>query len=226
MLEPNEAKQITLRGRLSFPTLTAEAAYERSKSGQYPVDSPEKASPDFQLLLDQAQLDKFLKHATEVFLPWLAEREAAGEKKDALTKKEVQALEKTVTGDLEMQSLNTPLKAIHEKTAAKAPDAVAAIKCVGFKGSNIKVFAVVQSESELTVPDADIIDFPVLKPIEQTTHELYAGCDAVATINLYSYRNGRNPGFSAGASAVVFRADNDPFGGAGADVDMDAVFMD
>lgn len=224
MVDAKTSKQVTIQGRLSFPTFTAEQALERSKKGQYPQSDIAKVSPDFQLLLPQSQWEKFLDHAVKVFLPYCAAQPQGDN--DALDKKEVDQLIKTIEGDLEMQTLNTPAKPVHDKTAALAPEAVVAVKCIGPKGGDIKQFAVVHKEAELTVPDADIIDYPVLKPIAETTHELYPGCIALATVSLYSYKNGKNPGFSARATAVVFKADADRFGGGGADIDLDAVFMD
>ena len=119
---------------------------------------------------------------------------------------------------------NTPVKVINDKTRDLRPDAVACIKVVGTKGVDIDQRAIVNDGSELAVPDPDRLQYPVILPINQTTHQLYAGARVMATINFYSYKNGKIPGFSASASVVVFKADDVRFGGGGA-VDEDAMFL-
>lgn len=219
-------KRITISGRLSFPTLTAQQAYDRSQKGSYPAKDVASANPDFQMVLTQGQWERFLKHAVDVFLPYCAEQEKQGQKRDVLTVKEVKQLADTIKGDLESQLLNTPAKPVKEEMALLMPDAVAVVKAIGPKGGNISAKAIVNKEEELAVPDPDILQFPVIKGIQETTHELYAGCLVAATLDLYAYRNGKNPGFSAGVSTVVFKADADRFGGGGPDVDMDEIFAD
>jgi len=83
----------------------------------------------------------------------------------------------------------------------------------------------VTSEDELLVPDPDLLTFPVIKPIGQTVHSMYPGAYVAATLNLYAYHNGKHPGFSAGASTAVFKADGERFGG-GTSVDEDEIFLD
>lgn len=221
----NSPKTITIYGRLSFPTFTAQEAYERSQRGAYPAKDVGSAAPDFLLLLSQAQWDKFLKHSTEVFLPYCAEQFAKGEKRDALEPKEVKVLVDGITGDLTDQVYNTPAKPVNDKSLALAPDSVAAVKCIGPKGGDIEQKAIVNSEAELTVPDPDILSFPVVRPIGGTVHQLYPGAYVAATLNLYAYRNGKLPGFSAGVTTAVFKADGDRFGGS-VDIDADEIFMD
>jgi hypothetical protein len=223
--EPN-AKRVTIYGRLSFPTFTAQQAYERSLKGQYPAKDVGSANPDFQLVLTDAQWEKFLKHAVEVFLPYCEEQHKQGQKRDALEPKEVKLLKAQIEGDLDSQTLNTPAKPVKDEMLALVPDAVAVVKAIGPKGGNIQQKAIVNSEAELEVPDPDLLSFPVVKGIGETKHELYPGCYATATLDLYSYRNGKNPGFSAGVSTVVFKADADRFGGGGPDVDLDEIFAD
>lgn len=220
-----DPKVVTVRGRLSFPSFTAQEAYDLSQRGSYPSKSPGETAPHFQLLLDDVQFQKMLDHCEKVFLPYCIEQNKAGEKKDSLDAKEVARLIEGLNGDLDDQLYNTPLKAVHEKTAALAPEAVATMKVIGNKGVDISLKAVVQSESELAVPDPDQLKFPCIRPINETVHEFYPGCEVAVTLNLYAYHNGKNPGFSAGASTAVFRADNDRFGG-GVAVDEDAIFLD
>ena len=218
-------KTVTIYGRLSFPTFTAQEAYDRSQKGSYPAKDIASAAPDFQLLLSQAQWDKFLKHATEVFLPYVAEQHAKGEKRDALEPKEVKLLIDGITGPLEDQVYNSPAKPVHEKSKDLAPDTVATIKCIGPKGGDIELKAVVNSDAELSVPDPDILSWPVIRPLAQTVHQMYPGAYVAATLNLYAYRNGKLPGFSAGVSTAVFKADGDRFGGS-VDIDADEIFLD
>ena len=217
-------KNVTIYGRLSFPTFTAQEAYDRSQKGSYPAADVASAAPDFMLLVSQGQWEKFKKHATEEFLPYVAERGKAGEKKDALELKEVKAL---IDGldDLDTQIYNSPAKPVHEKSQELAPDAVAAIKCIGPKGGDIVLKAIVTKETDLAVPDPDLLSFPVVKPINETVHQMYAGAYVAATLNLYAYRNGKHPGFSAGVSTAVFKQDGERFGG-GTDVDADEIFLD
>lgn len=220
-----DPKKVTLRGLLSFPTYSAQEAYERSQKGQYPAADVGSAAPSFQLLVDETQFEKFLAHVRDEFLPYCIQQDANGEKKDALTKKEVEALLEGLEGDLTDQLYNTPAKAVHEKTAPLAPDAVASLKLIGPKGGVIDQKAVVLSEDELAVPDPDIVNFPIIKPIGQTVHELYPGCVVAVTARPYAYHNGKHPGFSLGCSTVVYYAAGERFGG-GTDVDEAAIFAD
>jgi len=218
-------KVVTIYGRLSFPTFTAQAAFERSQKGQYPAKSVAEAAPDFQLLLEQAQLDKLMNHITGEFFPYCIAQEQAGEKRDVLSDKEVAKLTADITGDLADQNFNTPIKPIHEKTAPLAPECVAAVKVIGNKGVDMELKAIVNEEDELKVPDPDLLKFPVIKPLHTTVHDMYPGCYVAVTLNLYAYHNGKNPGFSAGASTAVFKMEGERFGG-GTSVDEDEIFAD
>jgi len=200
-------------------------AFARSQKGQYPAKSVAEAAPDFQLLLEQPQLDKLMGHITNEFFPYCIEQEKNGEKRDVLSDKEVAKLTADITGDLADQNFNTPLKPIHEKTAPLAPECVAGIKVIGNKGVDMELKAIVADEEELKVPDPDLLTFPVIKPIGQTVHSMYPGCYVAVTLNLYAYHNGKNPGFSAGASTAVFKMDGERFGG-GTSVDEDEIFAD
>ena len=218
-------KTVTIYGRLSFPTWTAQEAYDRSQKGQYPAKDVASAAPDFQLLVEQGQFDKFMTHVENVFFPYCIAQSDAGEKRDVLDKGEVKKLMEGLQGDLADQTFNTPVKPVHEKTAPLAPEAVAAIKVIGSKGDNMELRAIVQSEDELLVPDPDQLNYPIIKPIGQTVHSMYPGCYVAVTCNLYAYHNGKHPGFSAGASIAIFKADGDRFGG-GTAIDEDEIFAD
>jgi hypothetical protein len=152
-------------------------------------------------------------------------QEAAGEKRDVLTAKEVEALTAQLNDPLFDGNYNMPIKAVHEKTAPLAPEAVASIKVIGSKGTDMELLAVVNDEDELVVPDPDILSYPVLMPINKTVHQMYPGCYVAVTGNLYAYHNGKLPGFSIGGSTPVFRADGDRLGG-GMAVDEDEIFAD
>lgn len=218
-------KSVTFYGRLSYPTFTAQEAYERSLKGSYPAKDVSSAAPDFLLLVTQAQFEKVQKHCVESFLPYCQEQYEKGEKRDALEPAEVKKLIESIQGDLADQVYNSPFKPVSDKTADLAPDAVAAIKVIGPKGGDFELKAIVNDETELAVPDPDILQFPVIKPLSATVHQMYPGCVVAVTVNLYAYRNGKLPGFSAGGNVAVFRADADRFGG-GVDVDVDEIFLD
>ncbi len=223
---PSNPKQVTVYGRLSFPNFTHAQAVKRNQSSQYAKADPADVAPDFNLLLEQAQLDKFVTHVTDVFLPYCIEQSKKGEKKDALTEAEVKRILKVIESeDWEAQPPYIPIKVIGEKTAALAPEAVVNLKVTGTKGSDIEQKAIVNSEDELLVPDPDLMTFPVIRPIGQTVHNMYGGCYVAATLNLYAFISGKLPGFSASAGTAVFKADGDRFGG-GTAVDEDEIFAD
>lgn len=218
-------KTVTIYGRLSFPTFTAAESFARSQKGNYPAADVASAAPDFQLLVEQAQFDKLTNHVVDVFFPYCIQQDAAGEKRDKLNAAEVKKLTADIKGDLADQTFNTPIKAVHEKTAPLAPEAVAAVKVIGQKGVDMELKAIVNHEDELAVPDPDQLTFPAIKPIGVTVHSMYPGCYVAVTMNLYAYHNGKNPGFSAGGGVAVFKADGDRFGG-GATIDEDEMFSD
>jgi len=195
--------------------------------GKYPAADVASASPDFQLLVEQPQLDKLVAHVNEHFFPHCIKQEAAGEKRDSLDATEVKALTEQLEDSSAWASgvYNMPVKPVHEKTAPLVPESVAAIKVIGNKGVDVELKAIVNTEDELLVPDPDQLIYPVIKPIGQTVHSMYPGAYVAATLNLYAYHNGKLPGFSAGASVAVFKADGDRIGG-GVSVDEDEIFLD
>lgn len=222
----DDNKTVTIWGLASFPTMTAAEAYALSQKGSYPVADVASASPSIQLLVNEAQWDKFKTFATNVFLPYCVDQGNRGEKRDALDAKEVKALIEGLDGDLADQVFNTPAKAIHEKTADLAPQCVASIKVIGAKGADFDVKAIVRSEDELSVPEPDLLQFPAIRPVGATVHNLYPGCAVAVTLNLYSYHNGKHPGFSAGATTVVVKDATLPRFGGGVAVDEDEIFSD
>jgi len=218
-------KTVTIYGRLSFPNFVYAQAVARNQKSQFPK-APEDVSPDFNLLVEQAQLDKLIKHVTDEFLPYCMEQSDKGEKRDALTKAEVAKIMKIINAsDWDSQPPYIPVKPVPEKTVDLAPEAVASIKISGVRGQDIELKAIVNTEDELLVPDPDLLQYPVIKPIGQTVHQMYGGCYVAATLNLYAFISGKLPGFSASASVAVFKADGDRFGG-GVSVDEDEIFAD
>lgn len=225
-MAPANPKNVTIYGRLSFPNFSYQQAVARNAKSQFAKADPAEVSPDFNLLVEQPQLDKLVKHVTDVFLPFCKEQSDKGEKRDALTDAEIKRILKVIeAGDWEAQPPYIPIKPVAEKTAALAPEAVASIKVTGNKGVDIEQKAIVNDESELLVPDPDLLTFPVIKPIGQTVHQMYGGCYVASTLNLYAFISGKLPGFSAGASVAVFKADGERFGG-GSAVDEDEIFAD
>lgn len=217
---------ITLFGRLSFPVFSYNEAVARNLKSDYPEKDPANVKPEFNLLLEQPQYDKFMDFVVRTFLPYCEAQHLAGEKRNALEPKDVKKLLAFLeTEDWEDQPPYVPFKVLSDKTAAMAPEAVGVIKVVGNKGVDIEQRAVVSDEDELIKPDPSIIQFPVILPAAKTVHQLYPGCIVGATINLYSFISANKPGFSASAGVVVFKMDADRFGG-GMAVDEDAIFAD
>lgn len=220
-------KVVTIYGRLSFPNFQYAQAVTRNAKSNYPKDAAD-VTPDFNLLVEQTQLDKLRDHVRTHFLPYCLEQSNKGEKRDALTDKEVKRILGVMDGDLENQPPYICIKPVPEKTAVLAPEAVASVKVVGNKGVDIELKAIVNSEDELAVPDPDLIwtpDTRLIRPIGQTVHQMYGGCYVAATLNLYAFISGSAPGFSASAAVAVFKADGERFGG-GASVDEDEIFDD
>lgn len=218
-------KTVTIYGRLSFPNFTMAQALTRNSTSSFKKPDADVA-PDFNLLVEQAQLDKLTQHVLNEFLPYCVQQSAKGEKRDALTQAEADRIIKLIESrDWEAQPPYIPVKPVPEKTAELAPEAVASIKVMGNKGQDVVLKAIVQDESELSVPDPDLVAFPVIKNINQTTHSMYGGCYVAATLNLYAFISGKLPGFSASAGTAVFKADGDSFGG-GVSVDEDEIFLD
>ena len=125
MATVNPNTNVTIMGRLSFPTFTAQQAFERSQRGQYPAKTPGEAAPDFQILVNETNWEIFHKFATETFLPYCVEQnnlpaESGKKAKDWLKPDEAKRLADQLQ-DLTTQTLNTPAKPVHEKTEAMAP---------------------------------------------------------------------------------------------------------
>ena len=115
------SKGITVYGRLSFPVWSFKDAVERNKKSDYPKTDESTVTPEFHLLLDQVQLDKFKTYVTDVFFPDLLARKAAGETKNALDQAQVDRLLKVVNSDWTEQPPYIPIKPLSEKSAELAP---------------------------------------------------------------------------------------------------------
>lgn len=218
-------KTVTIYGRLSFPNFQYAQAVARNSKSQFPKDAAD-VTPDFNLLVEQTQLDKLVNHLKNEFFPYCLEQSNKGEKRDALVQKDIDKLVKLLdSGDFESQPPYISIKPVPEKTAPLAPEAVANVKVIGNKGIDIELKAIVENEDQLAVPDPDLLVYPAIKPINQTVHQMYGGCYVAATLNLFAFISGKLPGFSASASTAVFKADGERFGG-GVSVDEDEIFMD
>lgn len=217
-------KTVTIYGRLSFPNFSYQQAVARNANSKYPKQA-DKVAPDFNLLVEDAQLDKLIAHVRDEFIPYCIEQGKQGAKDGLDAKQAKKILDLLDSKDWEDQPPYIPIKTIHEKTVELAPECVANVKVGGNAGVDIELKAIVNSEDELAVPDPDLLKFPVIKPIGQTTHQMYAGCYVAATLNLYAFVSGNMPGFSASAGTAVFKADGDSFSG-GVSVDEDEIFLD
>jgi len=217
---------ITLTGRLSWPVLTMAAANERNPKSKFPKADKDVA-PEYNLVLEQKAVDKLTNFLLTEFIPALRAAFKSGDAKyAAFDDKTVDKLQKAIeVGDWEDQPPYLFIKPVPEKTLAMAPEGVAMIKVSGDRGRDIIQKAVVRGEDELAIPDNDVLDYPVVKPINETVHELYAGCVAGTTLNIYAYISGKLPGLGAGGATLAFKANADAFGGS-AGLDEDALFLD
>lgn len=219
-------QNVTLHGYYSFPKETIKEAIEWNQKGRFPNPDTSKIAPEFHILVTQAQLDKLVGHIQDVFLPFVAEQHRAGEKRNALDPKQIARLNKALDeGDWEDQPPYLLIKPVHEKTAEMVPECVASIKVNGIPGRDLVLKAIVRSEDELAVPDEDILQYPIIKGINETVHQLEPGATVAATINLYSYVSGKLPGISGSAGTVVFKEEGVSFSG-NADLDEDEIFAD
>jgi hypothetical protein len=223
-------QNVTIYGRLSFPRFTHKEAVIANKKSQFVQADEGDVKPEFNLLIERGQLEKLKTHIEDVFLPFVEEQFAKDPKsKNALDPKVV----KKIRVMLESEEWDDtppilPIKKVSEKNQEAAPEAVASVKIVGSKGSDITLKASVYSEDQLLVPDPDILNYPVLKNLSETVFQMYAGAYVAATLNLFAFfsSNAVN-GISAGANTAVYRGNLEGarFGG-GVDVDEEDIFLD
>ena len=226
-----DPQKLYIYGRLSYPTFTAEEAFERGKKSKFPPASVKTATPSYNVIVEEAQFDKLFNFARDVFLPSRTKLDKSH--KQYLSPKEVQMLiaQMEVRADpandiVDFEGmLNTPVKAVPAKTKEMAPEGFASVTVRGNKGIDIELKAIAMDETELDPPDPAQIKFPVVKELHETKHKLVPGSIVTVAGNLYSYHNGNNPGFSLGSGVVIFKAKADQFGGGGA-IDEDELFLD
>ena len=224
----NNEATITIYGRLSYPIWGHAEAVARNAKGNYVLPA-DQVTPEFNLLVEQAQFDRFKNHVLNVFLPYCVAQEKAGEKRNALSQADADRLIKLIESeDWDAQPPYIPIKAVPEKTVELAPECLAMIKVKGQRSQDLEQRAIISSETEMLNPDPDLIVDEKNKkilPIGQTVHQMYPGCYVTATLNLYAFISGKLPGFSASTSIAVFKADGDRFGG-GVQMDSEQMFMD
>jgi len=217
---------VSIGGRLSFPIFEYDKAVIANQKSPYPEQDVKNVTPEFNLLVNETQKQKLADHILDIYLPFaVALRKADPTGKKGFDQREADKIAAFIKAeDWADAPPHTPFKAVPKKTQALDPGAVAMIKIKGMRGRDIIQEAIVRKEEDLRVPGTQLT-FPALVPINESKFELYPGCEALATLNLYAYVASKVPGISASASTVVFRADADQFGG-GLDVDMDEIFIE
>src|SRR5690242_18596609 len=97
------AANVTIYGRLSFPVWKHAEAVQRNAKSKFVKDAAD-VTPEFNLLVEQPQLDKLIAHVKSKFLPFCLQQSAAGEKRNALDQKQVDKIVKSLDkGDWEDQ---------------------------------------------------------------------------------------------------------------------------
>lgn len=225
-------KKLNIRGGVTYSDFTYDQALKSNERSdpKYKKSDLTKVAPQVQLLLDKVQRDRVIAHLRDVYVPETIKRSAAGEKKDAFEKKYADkilaALEEWSTDVVADAPPHLPIKKVYPKTLVVAPWAMATLKFTGTKEKDLELLARVNDESELKVPDPNLLTFPVLQPIGRTVHDLYPGAWAYATLNLSGFfMTPGNYGISAYANTLVFLEDRDRLSG-GAGLDEDDIFMD
>ena len=170
-----------------------------------------------------------MAHVRDVYLPYAKAQNAAGEKMDGgLDPKFITKIEKFLeAGDWDDAPPHFPVRSINPKYQDQSPECVARLELKGPKGADIKLKARVEDETQLVVPDPDLLSFPVLKPLEQTSFEMYPGAYVAATLHLYSYFSSNSIyGIGAGANVAVYMGnlEGERLGGGGNDVDASDIF--
>lgn len=208
-----DPKKVSVRGRLSFPNLTMKDAIASARNSKYDQNKPvEELAPGFGLFLDQANYDKFVDHLLNTFLPYAAAQNKAGEDRDGkLSPREIKKIEAWLkAGDLEDAPPFMPLKPINPKYAEQTPEAVARLELKGRRNTDIHLKARVENESQMRVPDPELLTFPALKDLHETNFTMYPGAGVFTTVNLYAHMNSAaNFGVGAGADTAVYLGNED-----------------
>jgi hypothetical protein len=221
-------KQVTIKGRLSFPRFTHKEAVAANDKSKFKKADPNEVSSEFNLLIEQDQLDKLKDHILNVFLPYVEEQVAKKEKRDTLSAKLIQKIKDKIAQEDWDGSPFLPMKPVSEKNAEAAPEAAASVKVTGPKGADITLKARVEDESQLVIPDPDILTWPTIVALDKSVFQPYAGAYFAATLNLFAFESSSTiNGISAGANTAVYlgNLEGARFGG-GVDVDEDDIFMD
>lgn len=220
-----DPQTVTITGRLTFPTFGMTEAIARNTTSQYPK-AADKIAPEFNLFLEQAQLDKLIRHLRDEFIPFAVERARHKETRNIVSDKhQKRLLDSLEEADWAEQPPFLPIKAIPVKSSELVPEAVAMLKVTGRAGQDIHQKAVVTGIDDLTHGTSQPVSYPAVMPIKNTVFSLYSGCRAAATLNLYAYVATGSPGISAQATTIVFKGDDTPFGG-GVDIDEEELFLD
>lgn len=228
-------KNITIRGRLSFPKFTHAEALENARKStiaaiaKKAMDSPNEIPSEFNLLIERPELDKLKAHIRDLFVPYseasFAKDGAKG--RDALDPKIIKKILDKLDDEDWDGAPYLPIKTLTAKNQESAPEAVASVKVTGPKGGDVRLEATVFSPDQLVVPDENILKWPVRRPITDTVFQPYPGAYFVATLNLFSFNiSAGSNGISAGANVAFYMGNvvGERFGG-GVDVDEDAIFL-
>lgn len=232
----DKPEPINIGGILSYPTWTAQQAYDsahRADSKLQPNQRPasvDQAKASVQILLNQSQLDKVVAHLIDVVLPYALEQGADGKQSFALDQSEADLLIKNIEDQNWRAKLGIiPFQPIGEATQEKAPNAVVGIQAKSYKGGqNIIKQAFVTEELQL-------VSKPFVKPdiynISDTVFDMVAGDFVKSTISFYVGVYNGNPTISCNTNAVVRWKEGTPFAGGGSDsagmlADGDDMFMD
>ena len=221
-------KNVTIKGRLSFPRFTHKEAVAANDRSKFKKPDPNEVAPEFNLLIEQDQLDKLKDHIVNVFLPYVEQQVANKEKRDALNPKLIQKIKDKIDAEDWDGSPFLPMKPVSEKNAEAAPESVASVKITGSKGSDITLKARVENEDQLVIPDPDILSWPTIVPLEKSVFQMYPGAYVAATLNLFAFESSSTiNGISAGANTAVYlgNLEGERFGG-GVDLDEADIFLD
>ena len=220
-------KNVTIKGRLSFPRFSHREAVAANERSKFKKADPSEVAPEFNLLIEQDQLDKLKDHILNVFLPYVEQQAANKEKRDVLSPKLIQKIRDKIDAEDWDGSPFLPMKPVSEKNAEVAPESVASVKITGSKGGDITLKARVENEDQLVIPDPDILSWPTIVPLDKSIFQMYPGAYVAATLNLFAFESSSTiNGISAGANTAVYlgNLEGERFGG-GVDLDEEDIFM-
>ena len=223
----DKPKDLTIKGRVSYPTFTYAEAVSRNVKSKYPKADVNTIRPSVDLLLAPSAAEKLVEYLLGEFLPYvegLGKQDAKG----GLSAGEVKLLKRALNeADWETEGVLGLIRPVGEKTKELAPEAVLSLKVNGLQKTDFDLKAVVRSADQLANPMDDLIipDRGTILPLSDTKLDLYPGSNAGATINLWAFVSGKTPGITASTGTIVFLSDNERFGGGGG-LDEDAIFAD